>query len=76
MNDPTEYSLLGFKNFGWNDLPPAAYGPDEVAGIYKNQPEKDVTETANVGTVETTDKLRTPSVLVPEGMRYYRVFDL
>ncbi|MBQ9226685.1 MAG: DUF4981 domain-containing protein [Fibrobacter sp.] len=76
LNDPTEYSLLGFKNFGWNDLPPAAYGPDEVAGIYKNQPEKDVTETANVGTVETTDKLRTPSVLVPEGMRYYRVFDM
>ena len=33
LNDPTEYSLLGFKNFGWNDLPaapiPDIYGNDK-----------------------------------------------
>jgi beta-galactosidase len=33
LNDPTEYSLLGFTNFGWNDLPaapiPDIYGNDK-----------------------------------------------
>ncbi|MBR4785718.1 MAG: DUF4981 domain-containing protein [Fibrobacter sp.] len=43
LNDPTEYSLLGFKNFGWNDLPPAPYGQKEINEIYENQPDTDVT---------------------------------
>ena len=76
LNDPTEYSLLGFRNFGTNDLPPAKYGSDEIAKIYENQPEKDVSETANIGSIDQTLKLRGPSVIVPEGMRYYRVFDM
>jgi len=35
LNDPTEYSLLGFRNFGWNkEISPAKYGPDEIEKIY------------------------------------------
>ena len=76
LNDPTEYSLLGFKNFGWNDLPAVPYGQTEIDKIYKDQPEKDVTETANVGPSDLTVNPCRPAVLVPEGMRYYRVFDM
>ena len=37
MNDPTEYSLLGFRNFGWNkDISPAKYGDKEIEQIYTN----------------------------------------
>ena len=43
LNDPTEYSLLGFKNFGWNDLTPAPYGQKEIKAIYENQPDTDIT---------------------------------
>ena len=73
LNDPTEYSLLGFRNFGTNDLPPAAYPGGK---IYENQPEKDITETANIGPGDITVVPRAPIVLLPEGARYYRVFDL
>ena len=42
LNDPTEYSLLGFRNFGWNkEISPAKYGPDEMEKIYKNDEGKD-----------------------------------
>ena len=74
LNDPTEYSLLGFRNFGWNDLAPAAYPGDK---IYENQPEKDVAETADKDP-NGTDAVkplvfRTPDSYAP---RSYNVFDM
>ena len=68
LNDPTEYSLLGFKNFGWNDLPPAPYGQKEINEIYENQPDTDVT----VAVKETQ-----PLVFrIPEMGSNYSVFDM
>ena len=49
---------------------------DLVKVNYENQPDKDISETANIGSIDQTLKLRGPSVIVPEGMRYYRVFDM
>ena len=57
-------------------MPPATYGQEEIDKIYENQPEKDVTETADIGPSDLTVNPRRPTVLVPEGMRYYRVFDM
>ena len=76
LNDPTEYSLLGFRNFGTNDLPPAPSGQKEIKEIYENQPEKDVTETADIGPSDKTDIPRRPMVLLPENERSYSVFDM
>jgi beta-galactosidase len=77
LNDPTEYSLLGFTNFGWNkEIPPAKYGRDEINKIYENQPEKDITEGANPDTeglipVALPGKIRDLSV----AEKNYNVFD-
>ena len=77
MNDPTEYSLLGFTNFGWNkEIPPAKYGRDEINKIYENQPDKDITEGANPDTeglipVALPGKIRDLSV----AEKNYNVFD-
>ena len=68
LNDPTEYSLLGFKNFGWNDLPAEPYGQKEIEAIYENQPDTDVT----VAVRETQ-----PLVFrIPEMESSYSVFDM
>ena len=77
LNDPTEYSLLGFKNFGWNkEIPPAKYGLDEINKIYEKQPEKDITEGANPDTeglipVALPGKIRNLAV----AEKNYNVFD-
>jgi beta-galactosidase len=77
LNDPTEYSLLGFTNFGWNkEIPPAKYGRDEINKIYENQPDKDITEGANPDTeglipVALPGKIRDLSV----AEKNYNVFD-
>ena len=68
LNDPTEYSLLGFKNFGWNDLPPAPYGQKEINEIYENQPDTDVTLP-----VKETQPL---VFRIPEMESSYSVFDM
>ena len=70
LNDPTEYSLLGFKNFGWNkEIPPAKYGRDEINKIYENQPGNDITDnpkpTALPGKID--------NIIVAE--KNYNVFD-
>ena len=68
LNDPTEYSLLGFKNFGWNDLTPAPYGQKEIKAIYENQPDTDITV-----------PVKKPQPLVfrlSDAGRDYRVFDM
>ena len=68
LNDPTAYSLLGFKNFGWNDLPAEPYGQKEMDAIYENQPDKDVT---------LRIKESQPLVFrIPETERNYSVFDM
>lgn len=64
LNDPTEYSLLGFRNFGTNDLPPAAYPGDR---IYENQPEEDITGFTPVPRI-----VKAPA----ETVRSYSVFDM
>ena len=74
LNDPTEYSLLGFKNFGWNkDLPPAKYGRDEINKIYENQPKKDVTDTI----INTENPTAIPGKieLISGAEKNYNVFD-
>ena len=77
LNDPTEYSLLGFKNFGWNkEIPPAPYSQKEIDKIYENQPDKDITEGANPDTeglipVALPGKIR--DLAVTE--KNYNVFD-
>ena len=68
LNDPTEYSLLGFKNFGWNDLPAEPYGQKEIDAIYENQPENDITERV---------KETQPMVFrIPEMESSYSVFNM
>jgi beta-galactosidase len=74
LNDPTEYSLLGFKNFGWNkDIPPAKYGSDEMNKIYENQPKKDVTDTV----INTENPTAIPGKieLISSAEKSYNVFD-
>jgi beta-galactosidase len=68
LNDPTEYSLLGFKNFGWNDLPAVPYGQKEIKAIYENQPDTDVT-------VRVKD-LQPMVFRLPESGSNYSVFDM
>ena len=74
LNDPTEYSLLGFRNFGWNDLPAEKYPGDK---IYQNQPAKDITEDANKDP-ENTTVIPFPVAQVPanNAVRRYSVFDM
>ena len=68
LNDPTEYSLLGFRNFGWNDLPAEPYGQKEMDAIYENQPDVDVT---------LPIKKSQPLVFrISETEQSYRVFDM
>ena len=68
LNDPTEYSLLGFRNFGWNDLPAVPYGQKEMDAIYENQPDIDVT---------LPIKVAKPLVFRnSETEQSYRVFDM
>ena len=76
LNDPTEYSLLGFRNFGWNDLPPATYGTKEIKQIYENQPDKDVTENANEDTEGRTPILPNSVKMANNAVRDYSVFDM
>ena len=76
LNDPTEYSLLGFRNFGWNDLTPAKYGSKEIEDIYKNQPAKDITEDANPDTENTTVIPAPVARPVNNVVRNYSVFDM
>jgi beta-galactosidase len=74
LNDPTEYSLLGFKNFGWNkDISPAKYGSDEMNKIYENQPKKDVTDTV----INTENPTAIPGKieLISSAEKSYNVFD-
>jgi beta-galactosidase len=74
LNDPTEYSLLGFRNFGWNDLPATKYPGDD---IYKNQPEKDITDDTDNNT-EKPEAIpyHTAEIPVDNTVRHYNVFDL
>ena len=77
LNDPTEYSLLGFRNFGWNkEIAPAKYGPDEIKGIYENQPDKDITENANPDTEKLTPMPPSGVKLANNTVRDYSVFDM
>jgi beta-galactosidase len=72
LNDPTEYSLLGFRNFGWNDLPAEKYPGDK---IYENQPDKDITEESNEDTEQPT--IVSPRVVnVSATTKNYSVFDM
>ena len=72
LNDPTEYSLLGFRNFGWNDLPAEKYPGDK---IYENQPDKDITEGSNEDTEQPT--IVSPRVVnVSATTKNYSVFDM
>ena len=82
LNDPTEYSLLGFRNFGWNDLPAASYGPTEIDNIYKNQPETDITEENNEEDNGEEKNDENPAIIhriadIPANndVRNYNVFD-
>ena len=77
LNDPTEYSLLGFRNFGWNkEIAPAKYGTDEIKKIYENQPEKDITEDANPDTEKLTPMPPSGVKLANNAVRDYSVFDM
>jgi beta-galactosidase len=76
LNDPTEYSLLGFRNFGWNDLTPAPYGTKEIEAIYENQPTKDVTEGANPDTEGLTPVPPAGKIAANNAVRDYSVFDM
>ena len=77
LNDPTEYSLLGFRNFGWNkEIAPAKYGETEIENIYKNQPEKDITEGANPNTEGLTPILPNSVKMANNAVRDYSVFDM
>jgi beta-galactosidase len=77
LNDPTEYSLLGFRNFGWNkEIAPAKYGLDEIKKIYENQPAKDITEDANPDTEKTTPALPAAKIAANNAVRDYSVFDM
>ena len=75
LNDPTEYSLLGFKNFGWNkEIAPAKYGPEEMNKIYENQPKTDVTDSANINP-ENPVALPGKIEMLSVAEKNYNVFD-
>lgn len=77
LNDPTEYSLLGFRNFGWNkEIAPAKYGETEIEKIYENQPDKDITEDANEETEGRTPILPSGVKMANNAVRDYSVFDM
>ena len=77
LNDPTEYSLLGFRNFGWNkEIAPAKYGEAEIKKIYENQPDKDITEDANPDTEKLTPMPPSGVKLANNAVRDYSVFDM
>ena len=77
LNDPTEYSLLGFRNFGWNkEIAPAKYGETEIEKIYENQPDKDITEDANEDTEGRTPILPSGVKMANNAVRDYSVFDM
>jgi beta-galactosidase len=77
LNDPTEYSLLGFRNFGWNkEIAPAKYGETEIKKIYENQPDKDITEDAYEDTEGRTPILPSGVKMANNAVRDYSVFDM
>jgi beta-galactosidase len=76
LNDPTEYSLLGFRNFGWNkEIAPAKYGSDEIEKIYKNDEGKeDITKNSKDSTERRT-VLPGKMDFISSAEKDYNVFD-
>lgn len=70
LNDPTEYSLLGFKNFGFNDLPPT-----KIPDIYGNDEGKKDPSELNVDPENTTAIPLMPKTQWNTESKEYNVFD-